>query len=165
MKSKIYENGGSHPGTKVAGRHKKILHVLDDLIRINIDRITGYEKAAHEENLAGPEPREVFYRLATESRSYVNELHAHVIRLGGSPVTQSTITGKIYLYWLGGKHRFEGPDIVSLLIACRESEEAVQQAYRQALEEYEDLPPNIHDLVENQLWSLERAYRRLLELD
>jgi uncharacterized protein (TIGR02284 family) len=161
MKSKIYENGESHPGTKVTGRHKNILHLLDDLIRINIDRITGYEKAAHEENPA----REVFYRLATESRSYVNELHAQVIRLGGPPVTQSTITGKIYLYWLDGKHRFEGPDIVSLLTACRESEEAVQQAYRQALEEYEDLPQDIHDLIENQLWSLERAYRRLLDLD
>jgi uncharacterized protein (TIGR02284 family) len=173
MKSKIYENGESHPGTKVTGRHKKILHVLDDLIRIDIDRITGYEKAAgvvlpEASGQSAPFPsdfREVFYRLATESRSYVNELHAQVIRLGGSPVTQSTITGKIYLYWLGGKHRFEGPDIISILIACRESEEAVQQAYRQALDEYEDLPPNIHDLVENQLWSLERAYRRLLDLD
>jgi uncharacterized protein (TIGR02284 family) len=168
MKSKIYENGASRSGTKVTGRNKKkILHVLDDLIRINIDRITGYEKAAHVvlQEASGPELRDTFYRLATESRANVNELHAQVIRLGGAPVTQGTITGKIYLCWLNGKHRFDAPDTVALLTACRESEEAVQEAYRQALEEHERLPGDIHDLVENQLWSLERAYRRLLDLD
>jgi uncharacterized protein (TIGR02284 family) len=173
MKSKSYESGAFGLGTKVTGRHKKTLHVLDDLIRINIDRITGYEKAAHvvQPEASGPSAplssdfRGVIYRLATESRSYVNELHAQVIRLGGAPVTKSTITGKIYLYWLNGRHRFDGQGAVSLLTACRESEEAVQQAYRQALTEHEHLPPDIHDLVENQLWSLERAYRRLLDLD
>jgi uncharacterized protein (TIGR02284 family) len=170
MKTKM-ENGASGPGLRVTGRHKKILHVLDDLIRINIDRITGYEKAAHEDSPVGsPAPlqadfRDLFYRLATESRSYVNELHAQVIRLGGAPVTQSTITGKIYLCWLNGRHRFDGTDSVALLSACRDSEDAIQQAYRQALDEGTLLPGNVHDLVESQLWSLERAYRRLLDLD
>ena len=110
------------------GRNKKTLSILDDLIRINIDRITGYEKAAHEENTPDTEWRARFYRMATDSRAYVNNLHAEVIRLGGAPVTKATITGKIYLHWLEGNHRFEGLDIHSRCAACKAAEMAVQKS-------------------------------------
>lgn len=158
MKSKLYEHEVKGL-TRVTGRNKKILSILDDLIRINIDRITGYEKAAHEENTSDPEWRARFYRLATDSRSYVNNLHAEVIRLGGPPVTQTTISGKIHLHWLEGDNRFEGTDFLSRLAACRKAEMAVQTAYHQALDEPEHLPPPIYDLLETQLWALERAYQ------
>jgi len=137
------------------------LSVLNDLIRINIDRITAYEKAAHEDKSPDLEIRDVFYRMATESRSYVNDLHAEIIRLGGAPVTQSTITGKFYLHWLNGKVNFDGENMDSLLAACIQGEEAVQWIYRHALEE-EEIPSTIHQLIESQLWSLERAYQQLL---
>src|SRR6201986_632665 len=104
--------------TKIPRRHRKTLSVLNDLIRINIDRITAYEKAAHEDKSPDPVIRDIFYRMATESRSYVNDLHAEVIRLGGAPVTQSTITGKLYLHWLNGKNSFDGPDTQGRLDAC-----------------------------------------------
>lgn len=141
-------------------RNKKTLHVLNDLIRINIDRIGGYEKAAHEEQTPEPGFRDLFYRLAIESRANVNKLHAEVIRLGGNPVSTSTITGKIYLYWLEGKNSFSGTDTA----ACLAAELSVQKAYQQALDEEDRLPDGIYDLVEAQLWGLERAHRQLLEL-
>jgi len=147
MKSKLYASG------------KKTLHILNDLIRINIDRISGYEKAAHEEKTPEPALREVFYRMATESRAYVNDLHAQVIRLGGAPVTQATITGKIYLYWLEGNNRFDGADRPGRLAACQAAQKATETAYRQALEE--PLPADLHYLIESQLWSLERADQQL----
>lgn len=140
--------------------NKKTLHVLNDLIRINIDRISGYEKAAHEELTPEPEFRDLFYRFALESRANVNNLHAEVIRLGGHPVNQSTITGKIYLYWLEGKNNFDGTDTV----VCSAAELAVQKAYQQALDDEDRLPNEIYDLVETQLWGLERAHRTLLDL-
>ena len=145
---------------KLPGRHKKTLSVLNDLIRINIDRITAYEKAAHEDKCTDLAMRDLFYRMATESRSYVNDLHAEIIRLGGAPVTQSTIRGKLYLHWLNGKANFDGETMDSLLAACIGGEEAVQRIYRHALDE-EELPENIRQLIESQLWSLERAHRRL----
>lgn len=141
-------------------RNKKTLHVLNDLIRINIDRISGYEKAAHEELTPEPEFRDLFYRLAIDSRANVNKLHAEVIRLGGHPVNQATITGKIYLYWLEGKNSFNGTDTS----ACSAAELAVQKAYQQALDEEDRLPDEIYDLVETQLWGLERAHRQLLDV-
>lgn len=138
--------------------------MLDDLIRINIDRITGYEKAAHEESTSDPEWRARFYRLATDSRSYVNNLHAEVIRLGGAPVTQATISGKIYLHWLDGHNRFEGSDFHSRLAACKAAEIGIQTAYHQALDQPEQVPPALYDLLETQLWALERAYQGFIIL-
>lgn len=165
MKSKFYDHDhGEHSPWKMTGENKKIVNTLDDLIRINIDRITAYEKASHEEITPEPEFRDSFYRLSTESRAYVNTLHAEVIRLGGAPVTQATITGKIYLHWLEGKNSFEGADTPSRLAACIDAELAVQKAYKQALDEQNHLPERIYELVENQLWSVERAHEQLLQL-
>jgi uncharacterized protein (TIGR02284 family) len=149
--------------TKIPRRFRKTLSVLNDLIRINIDRITAYEKAAHEDKIPDLGIRDVFYRMATESRSYVNDLHAEIIRLGGAPVTQSTITGKLYLHWLNGKVDFDGESMESLLAVCIQGEETVQKIYRHALEE-EEMPSTIHQLVESQLWSLERAYQQLVRV-
>ncbi|HVS95291.1 MAG TPA: PA2169 family four-helix-bundle protein [Puia sp.] len=161
MKSKLYEHEVKGPA-RIPGRNKKTLSILDDLIRINIDRITGYEKAAHEDSTPDSEWRERFYRMATDSRSYVNNLHAEVIRLGGAPVTQATISGKIYLHWLEARPRFDGPDLISRLGACRAAEMAAQKAYHLALDEPDQLPPDVHDLIETQLWALERAYQSFL---
>jgi uncharacterized protein (TIGR02284 family) len=150
MKTKLYASG------------KRTLHVLNDLIRIHIDRITGFEKAAHEEKTPEPELRDAFYRMAVEARSYVNDLHAKVIRLGGAPVTQATITGKIYLHWLEGQPQFDGETSAYRLAACCATCEAAQEAYHHALDEH--LPDDLHQLIENQLWSLERGHQRLREL-
>jgi uncharacterized protein (TIGR02284 family) len=147
MKTQIYASG------------KKTVYVLNDLIRINIDRIAGFEKAAHEELTPEPALREAYYRMAIEGRSYVNDLHAWVIRLGGAPVTQATITGKIYLHWLEGKNEFDGVDSPSRLAACRAAGEATEEAYKQALEEL--LPDEMRHTLENQLWALERTHQRL----
>src|SRR5581483_762405 len=117
MKPKFNEIG-EHGPWKVTGHNKKTLNILNDLIRINIDRITAYEKAAHEETTPEPEFREVFYRMATDSRAYVNTLHAEIIHLGGAPVTQSTISGKIHLFWLDGNNTFEGADTPGRVCAC-----------------------------------------------
>ncbi|HEV2479835.1 MAG TPA: hypothetical protein VGS79_09215, partial [Puia sp.] len=59
---------------------------------------------------------------------------------------------------------FEGPDTPSRLDACLLAEEAIQKAYGQALAEQNSLPERIYQLIENQLWALERAHQQLLNL-
>lgn len=169
MSSRIYTH---HRGEQAKGGkpHRKTVQMLKDLIRVNKDRITGYEKAAHEENKMEPDIRNMFSRLATESRSYVNSLHAEVIRLGGAPVTQDTITGKVYLFWLDLRADFKGPaaptagtapsstPVSWLLDACDRAEEAMQRVYRQALDTSDQLPDEILMLVERQLGALAQSH-------
>ncbi len=159
MNPKLHSHQAPGKGLTVPARYKKTLHVLNDLVRINIDRITGYEKAAHQDKTKDPDLRDLFYKMATESRSYVNDLHAEIIRMGGAPVTQSTITGKIYLHWLDGKNMYDGEDNSRLFSECMKSEEGIQRSYHQALQE--GLPENLQQLAESQLWALERAQQRL----
>jgi len=148
--------------TNIHAGGRRTLHVLNDLIRINIDRITGLEKAAHEERTSDSRLRDVFYRMAIEGRSNVNELHAKVIRLGGAPVTQATIGGKIYLHWLEAHANFEGSDNAAQLAASIAAGQATEAAYHHALGEH--LAPELHELIENQLWAFERARQRLAAL-
>jgi uncharacterized protein (TIGR02284 family) len=141
---------------------EKVIEVLNDLIRINIDRIEGYEKEAHEEKTTDIDLRNTFNKMATESRSFVNALHAEVLRLGGAPVSKTTISGKIYLYWLDTKANFmggyTGNDILSVLSVCESGEDAVQTAYNEALESGIEFPDNIQGLIERQHFALKASH-------
>lgn len=143
-------------------KKEDVIETLNDLIRINKDRIEGYEKEAHEEKNTDPEIRNTFYKLATESRSFVNDLHAEVLRLGGSPVSRTTISGKIYLFWLDLKANFlggyTGNDIYAILAACESGEDAVQSAYKEALGSGVDFPDNIGLLIERQSAALQESH-------
>jgi uncharacterized protein (TIGR02284 family) len=143
-------------------KNEKTIEVLNDLIRINNDRIAGYEKAVKEEKELEPDIRNFFYRMATESRSYVNDLHAEVLRLGGVPVSGTTISGKVYLFWLDTKAKFRegytGSDTYALLTAGVAGEDAVQQAYQHALDSGFELPEIVERLIENQQYSLQRSH-------
>jgi uncharacterized protein (TIGR02284 family) len=139
-------------------KREKVIEVLNDLIRVNNDRIEGYEKEAHEEKNSDPDIRSSFYQMATEGRSFVNELHAEVLRHGGAPVTKTTISGKLYLFWLDLSANFTagytGSDMFAILTACEAGEEAVQRVYAEALESGNDLPDNIRILIERQQFIL-----------
>jgi uncharacterized protein (TIGR02284 family) len=142
-------------------RNEKTIEVLNDLIRINRDRVEGYEKAARFEEEIDPDIRNFFYTMSTEGRSFVNDLHAEVLRLGGVPVSGSTISGKIYLLWLDMKAEFlrgyTGKDSYSLLTVSMVGEDAVQNAYTHALSSGVELPENIERLIERQSLRLRRS--------
>jgi uncharacterized protein (TIGR02284 family) len=142
-------------------KKENVIETLNDLIRINNDRIEGYEKVAHEDRNADAEIRAAFYKMATESRSFVNELHAEVLRLGGAPVSRTTISGKIYLFWLDIKANFlggyTGNDVYAILAACESGEAAVQAAYKEAIGSADDFPENITLLIERQYAALQKS--------
>ena len=143
-------------------RNEKTIEVLNDLIRINRDRVEGYETAARERKELDPEIRNLFYSLSGEGRSFVNDLHAEVLRLGGVPVSGATISGRLYLFWLDMKSEFlggyTGNDSYSLLTTAETGEEAIQKAYRQAVSLGVDLPENIERLIERQGYRLKRSH-------
>lgn len=139
-------------------KSKSIIELLNDLVRINIDRVAAYEKGAHAEKAVDPGVRNIFYKLAMESRSYISELHAEVLHLGGTPVGSSRIWGEIYQFWLELKADFIGKDTQSLLIASEFGEDAVQKTYQQVLDKWTDLPYNVLSLIKDQQLALKRAF-------
>lgn len=143
--------------TNMNERNEDTIDVLNDLIRINHDRIAGYERAIKEAKDIDMDLKNVFNRMGEESTVYVSELSEAVTRLGGEPATDSTTSGKIYRAWMDVKATFTGHDRQSILASCEFGEDAAQKAYKAALES-DDLHADARQLVTNQKSALKQSH-------
>jgi uncharacterized protein (TIGR02284 family) len=139
-------------------KNEKVIEALNDLILINNDRITGYEKAAHQSKDLEPDIKNIFHHMASESRKYVSDLHHEVLTLGGRPASGTTTSGKLYRAWIDLKATFTGPDSQALLMSCEEGEAAAQKAYIQVLGPGNQLPGNIFSLLQKQQLALKSSH-------
>src|SRR5687768_10399543 len=135
-----------------------LVTVLNDLIRINNDRIVGYEKAADEARDIDVDLRAIFTRMAEESRQYAAELTQEVVKLGGEPATGTTNSGKIYRVWMDVKGTFTGNSRQAILENCEFGEDAAQKAYDSALKTDAELTTDARQLIANQKSSLKTSH-------
>lgn len=111
--------------------------VLNDLIEINNDRITGYERAIEELEERDTDLVSLFREMIQESRNYKVELVSEVQNTGAKIEEGTTVSGKIYRAWMDVKAMFTGNDRKAILASCEGGEDAAQKAYRSAIEENE----------------------------
>jgi uncharacterized protein (TIGR02284 family) len=135
-----------------------LVTVLNDLIRINNDRIVGYEKAADEARDIDVDLRAIFSRMAEESRQYAAELTQEVVKFGGDPATGTTNSGKIYRVWMDVKATFSGNSRQAVLENCEFGEDAAQKAYESALKSDVEMSADIRQLITNQKSSLKTSH-------
>jgi uncharacterized protein (TIGR02284 family) len=148
---------------------KKILEVLNDLIRINKDREVGYAKISRDLTPAEHNLRSAFERKAQDSRNNIMQLEhkADEIRrqLGGDPETKEIadnngLSGRIYKMWAEVKDFFSGNDRSAVIKSCVDGEEKAQKCYENALTEYE-LPEDISALLTHQKSSLDASQQEM----
>jgi uncharacterized protein (TIGR02284 family) len=113
----------------VMEKNEKVIGVLNDLIRINHDRVVGYEKGIEELKDGDNDLKTLFSRYMQESRGYASELTTEVKRLGGEPAEGTTNSGKIYRVWMDLKAVIKGHDRKTVLENCEFGEDAAQKAY------------------------------------
>ncbi len=138
--------------------NKEIIEVLNDLVRINRDRIAGYEKAVEDLEEGDAVLRTLFYQLSDESQKMKDELSNEIVALGGEPAEETTMSGKIYRAWMGIKDAFSADDAKSALEACEYGEDAAQKAYAEALEESAAFPQGIRRLITDQKGLLKMSH-------
>ncbi|HEY1022530.1 MAG TPA: PA2169 family four-helix-bundle protein [Flavisolibacter sp.] len=129
---------------------EKLTGILNDLIRINHDRVVGYEKAIDELKPEDADLKALFQRYVTESRQYAQELTQEVTRLGGNPADGTTNSGKIYRVWMDLKSAITGKDRKTILDNCEFGEDAAQKAYDLALNSDAEIEPSLRDLIVRQ---------------
>ena len=139
-------------------RNDQLNEVLNDLVRINHDRIEGYEKAIDETKEKDGDLKAVFHRMADESKQYASELKNEIRRYGGDTSTGTTISGKIYRMWMDVKAAFTGKGRHSVLESCEFGEDAAQKAYDEALRSDAPLPADVRQLIVNQKASLKTSH-------
>ena len=136
--------------------------VLNDLLKINNDRITGYRKASDETKES--DLKTIFRKMETESEILATTLTKEVAKLGANPETGATTnSGKIYRLWMNVKATFSGHDRKSILNACEFGEDAAQKAYRDALDD-QQLPAGIKTIIRLQKDQLKLAHDTIKSL-
>ncbi|MBC7888683.1 MAG: PA2169 family four-helix-bundle protein [Ferruginibacter sp.] len=138
--------------------NENLIEVLNDLIEINNDRVTGYEKAADDTKDLDVDLQAIFHSMANDSRKYAAELTEEVTKLGGEPATGSTNKGKIYRVWMDVKATFSGHDRQSVLESCEFGEDAAQKAYKEALASDAEIDAATRQLITEQQSSLKTAH-------
>ena len=144
---------------------EKVIDVLNDLIRINNDRIDGYQKAAEEiKDAADSEIKGVFFTMAEQSRNNASALRNAVTDLAGQPARDTTASGKIYRVWMDVKATFSGDDTTAALKSCEFGEDAALKAYKDAQKEQVAWPTGVAALIEKQREDLQRSHDTIKRL-
>lgn len=141
--------------------NEKLVQALNELVSINYDRVFGYEKAIEDVGTSDVDLRALFNRNASQSRKYVGDLQQTIRGLGGEPVTDSTMRGKLFRVWMDFKATVMGKDRKSVLDSCAYGEEAAMKAYDEALRTDAHLPDNVRISIAEQKQALKSAHHAI----
>ncbi len=139
----------------------KLVETYNDLIRINNDRIEGYEKAIKEADDLDVDLKTIFSSMADESRKYKSELTSAVGRLGGEIADGTTGMGKIYRVWMDVKATFSGHSREAVLENCEFGEDAAQRAYEDALGDDAEMTAEDRQLITEQKRKLKESHDKI----
>lgn len=115
--------------------NKKTTEVLNDLIKINNDRIAGYQKAIEELAAADVDLKALFSSFIEQSELLKGELQQHIADWEERVDLETTASGKVYRAWMDIKQAFAADDRQAVLDSCEYGEDAAQKAYQQASDE------------------------------
>lgn len=137
--------------------------VLNDLVKINNDRIEGYQKAIEEAKDEDGDLKTLFQNMKTASVQLKQELAALVSQYGDSPTTATRTDGKLYRAWMDVKATFSGNSRKSVLENCEFGEDAAQKAYKTALADNE-LPADVRQIISSQQMALKADHDKIRNL-
>ena len=144
-------------------KSKEIVDVLNDLVMINNDRVTGYQRAIKELKTDDADLKSLFDQMIVESQKIKSQLVNEIQVLHGDVEKGTTEMGKIYRAWMDVKAVFTGESRHSVLSNCEAGEDAAQTAYKKALET-EKLPAFLRDLLKEQQATLKDSHDEIRNL-
>ncbi len=127
--------------------------IINDIIKINNDRIEGYRKAIDLATSHGLDKLlPTFQKCIEQSTEFIAELTPYVELEGKEPTDSTMLSGKLFRVWMGIKVTITGDDERSLLETCEQGEDAFKSTYQTALAEgSHELSQHVHSLINTQL--------------
>jgi uncharacterized protein (TIGR02284 family) len=129
---------------------EKTIDILNDLVKINNDRVAGFDKASENLEENDQDLRTVFSKLAGESRDNAAALAEKARQFNGEAADGTSLSGSLHRAWLEVKSTFTGNDLESILNECERGEDAIKAAYRSALEDASELPFEVVQMITSQ---------------
>ncbi len=145
-------------------KNEDLVDSLNDLVKINNDRIQGFEKAIEDNEDASLD--DLFRHMILQSQQFRSELADHIVRLDGSAVSDATSTdlsSKVHRAWIDIKAAVSGKDRDTVLSSVEFGENAAVEAYEDAIED-DEIPHYIKDVVQNQLTQLQASLEKVKAL-
>ena|ERR1700744_5119504 len=142
---------------------KETVDILNDLVKINNDRIEGYEKALKDLKAEDADLKPLFLSFIDQSRQIKMTLGTELEVLGGDIDQGTTGNGSLYRAWMEIKATFTGHNRHAVLAACEYGEDAAQKAYETALET-EHIPAHLVETLMAQKADLRTAHNQVKTL-
>lgn len=145
-------------------KNEEIVDDLNELVKINNDRIQGYEKAIKDTEDAGLD--DLFRHYVVQSQNFRSQLADHIVRIDGTAVADATSTdigSKIHRAWIDIKTAVTGKDRDTVLSSVEFGENAAVEAYENAIEK-DHLPAYIKEVLTAQLSELKAAHEKMKAL-
>lgn len=145
-------------------KDEEIVESLNDLVKINNDRIQGYEKAV--EDNEDSQLDSLFRHMIVQSQNFRSQLADHIVRIDGTAVSDATstdVSSKIHRAWIDIKSALTGKDRDTVLSSVEFGENAAVEAYEDAIED-DHLPAYIKEQLQNQLSELRAALDKIKAL-
>ncbi|MGE8427651.1 MAG: PA2169 family four-helix-bundle protein [Sphingobacterium sp.] len=124
--------------------------LISDLIRINNDRIAGYQKAVEiATQLHIKHLNNTFVEFMNQSEVFIEELKPYVAPQEDQSIGVTMISGKLFRIWMEIKSTISGNDERSLLCSCEQGEDAFTHTYK--------------DVVDHEGWEISHDLLLLIE--
>jgi uncharacterized protein (TIGR02284 family) len=133
---------------------KKAIDVINELIKLNNDRVAGFEQAGTDLDGDDNGLITVFQKLAGESRQYATELTGAAQQYGGETAEGTSTSGDLHRAWIDIKTTFTGSGQLAILSECERGEDAIKSAYQNALDPENELSPELAQLLQRQQQSI-----------
>ena len=142
---------------------KETVNILNDLVKINNDRIEGYEKALKDLKDEDADLKPLFLSFIDQSRKIKMTLGTELEVLGGDIDQGTTGGGSLYRAWMDLKATFTGHTRHAVLAACEYGEDAAQKAYETALNT-EHIPAHLVDTLMDEKENLKASHNQIKAL-
>jgi len=139
------------------------ISALNDLIRINKDRITGYRQRMA--TTPDDDVEELLSDLIYQSYQHIEELTYNVYELGGNPARTNGMPGKFYHSWTDLKAFIFRETRKKLLEYCEFCEDVIKAIYQKAFNAQElHWDKRATTLLKKHLRDIEGSYHHVLML-
>jgi uncharacterized protein (TIGR02284 family) len=142
---------------------KATIETLNDLVKINNDRIEGYEKATKDIGDDQGDLKILFTSIIGESHQNKMEIGTEIEVLGADIDDTTSTSGALHRTWLEVKAAFTSGSTKSVLEECEFGEDAIKKAYQNAIEQ-EHVPAYIKDILLKEKTAIDAAHDKIKEL-
>lgn len=141
---------------------EKMINHLNDLLTKNYDAEAGYKLAA--DNVDNTDLRSFLEARAQSRYDFGHALKEEITKLGDTPDKGTSMKGDLHRAWMNLKDAFSSGDSATYS-ECVRGEEAFVEEYEECLNDRENLPPTVVDLVESQLAEAQKALLEVKALE